>query len=1341
MKYLIPHFVQEKFDANELHGSLSACTLFLDLSGFTPLTEALMNKGNSGAEELSIILNDIFGPLVHIVYTRGGFVPYFAGDAFSAIFPENSSNHCQRACLEAALEARAYFQQRKFQFGNFTIGLRIGLSHGDIEWGIVGRHQRSFYFRGRPIDQSALCQAMAKNEDFSLVIDETIRQGELPAAIRAHQIKPGFFYIPNHCSLDEHSSTPLHLPSLRKAVAARFLPEAVVNYQQDGEFRSVITLFISFTGIETHRLLNRFAGIVLEQMYNFSGYFKEIDFGDKGGVLVGFFGAPVTFENNVERALEFVYALDQETSELRERYPFQYRVGITQGTAYTGIVGGQERCQYAAVGNRVNLAARLMMYADWGEVLVDSEIRKHHHFRFQHKGDIQYKGIHGSVPTFKLTGKNEASLNAYDGILVGRDEEIQGLIDFAQPLFDQRFAGVATIYGEAGIGKSRLTYELRKALEATDQIAWHSCQADQILKKPFNPFVYFLRNYFQQSPQDDNEANLDNFERRFSMLLQKLDQLNSSDSRRMKSELIRTKSVLAALLGIVYFDSLWEQLDAKGRYQNTIQAIINLFRSEALIKPCVIELEDAHWLDDDSRELISELLRYIPRHATLLLITSRYQDDGSKSAFIPDELQEEYVFPRYEVDLNFLSRAAVRQFAEYQLGGPISDSFLKMLLRTTNSNPFYLQQLLEYFIEQELLNQTNGEWVLADKNVQLSSSINAVLTARIDRLSSLVKETVKAAAVIGREFEVPILNEVMKSQQEFTTGQQDSSRLLAEQIQVAEDGQIWRAMSELRYIFRHSLLREAAYSMQLRTRLQQLHQSIAEAIERLYPDKLEERYVDLAFHYEQAGITDKMRIYLRKAADYARRNFQNHQALEFYEKLLEKLNDQADLKHQIQTLLHKGRVQELIGEWDACTQTFRQALALAKKLKDILLLGAANNSLGQVLVLKGEYDEALVFLQRAEQLFASIDNLKGMAGVKGNLGNLYFRQGDYDRARLYFQDSIDMGRSLDPPLVDAQIVANLGLTYMNRGEFKEGIKQQQEHLLICEKNNDRQGAATIHTYMGIVFLEQGDHTSALKSFRQGLKISEELGNKHLLSIGIGNVGVVYERQGDYNRAMEHYVDDLELCEQLGDKQGTAIALALIGQLLNIQGEFYKAIEYLQKSLMISEELNYRKGIGKAVNTLGDIFYYLKQYDRSLHFYDRAIEVARSIGNKLVLGNSLVEKGAVLLEAADHAGLRDVVEEALDIAKDLGNPDLLFEARLLQAQSLAADQHPKEAQSILYDLLTGPLGKDQQAAIYYELYRIQPDDRDHREKAREFYEALYAETPRFTYEERLEELKG
>jgi predicted ATPase len=205
---------------------------------------------------------------------------------------------------------------------------------------------------------------------------------------------------------------------------------------------------------------------------------------------------------------------------------------------------------------------------------------------------------------------------------------------------------------------------------------------------------------------------------------------------------------------------------------------------------------------------------------------------------------------------------------------------LELLQRMTQGNPFYLEQMADYFREADLLKNTGGLLQLKNQDIQISDSVKQIMMARIDRLSGLVKETVKAAAVIGREFELPVLSAVMARQEEFVSKNGDLDLVLREQIQTAEKWQIWHAMNELRYIFRHSLLREAAYDMQLRTRLRELHQLIAEAIEQLYPNS-EERFVDLAFHYEQAEDEKKTNKFLEKAARYAQRNFLNRQALKY----------------------------------------------------------------------------------------------------------------------------------------------------------------------------------------------------------------------------------------------------------------------------------------------------------------------------------------------------------------------------------------------------------------------------------------------------------------------------
>lgn len=1334
MKHLIPHYIQDQFLKGLQTGSLRAYTMFVDLSGFTPLMDVLAREGSRGAEQMSVILNDIFAPLVRLVYTKGGFIPYFAGDAFIAVFPEGAPDINARETLFTAIQARNMFSQRAFRFGEFTIGIKIGVAYGDVEWGIVGDQHKSFYFRGKGIDECTACQVRAQNQD--IVLDAFWREKAGSYAVPLEELDESYYRLVGNIPIVETPLKAVELPLLDEAVARMFLPGPVLEHNGEGEFRTVIAVFLSFTGLKTHQALDEFATIILNQINNFSGYFKEIDFSDKGGVIVAFFGAPISFENNTDRAIEFLLAIWEELRYLKHSTNVEFRAGVTLGTAYTGIVGGEERCQYAAVGNLINLSARIMTYADWGDVLVDGEVNKNKHFRFQHKGDIKYKGIKGNIPTFKLIGRDYDNMPAYTGTMVGRQLELEQLLAFAKPLLDDRPAGVACIYGEAGIGKSRVAYELRQILAAQGLTEWRQCQSDQILRKPFNPFVYFLKNYFNQSPDRPLATNREAFEVRHKEQIDSLAELESAEALYALRELQRTHSILAALMGITYPDSLWEQLDARGRYQNAIAAIINLIVSEALLRPLVLELEDGHWIDDSSRELLQELIRVISRHRILLLITSRYLDDGAKPVFFDAEVIKNIGVSQLEINLNVLQSESVHAFAEARLGGPISEPFFDLLLRATNSNPFYLEQVLEYFTESQVLEYIQGVWTIKDKNIKLSDSINSILTARIDRLSALVRETVKAAAVIGREFELPVLSEVMSVQEEFVRRNGNSHILLKEQVKTAEDSQIWLAMNELRYIFRHSLLREAAYSMQLRVRLQQLHQLIAEAIERLYADNIEERYVDLAFHYEQAGVFDKTCLYLRKAADYSKRNYQNQQALEYYEKLLKKLGRQSDVVDQIRTYMKKGKVQELIGQWEECEETYEKALSLAKKSRDVLLLGQANNNLGQLLMLRGNYAKAMSYLQSAAGLFESVEDELGLARVYGNLGNLYFRQGKYGEAMTYFERSIELGYTRAGTAGSAQIVANLGLTYMNQGKYDEGIRCQEVQLDICRRQNDKQGMATLFTNMGIVYFEKGAYDDALDCYEQGLELSKELGNKQLTSIAIGCIGSVYERKGHYEKAMELFREDLELCEELGDKQGIAIALGLIGELHSVKGDFYLAIDYLQKNLMLCEELNYQKGIAKAVNTLGDVFYYTKEYQRSLQHYNRAIEITRKINNRLVLGSSLVEKGMVLLEMGDLVQLDDTLKDALAIAHDLGNPDLLFEAELLTARTHSLNNRKEEARKLLYQMLNLHKDADKQAAIYYVLFRLEPENAAYREEAFARYSALYKETPKYIFSRRM-----
>lgn len=1335
MKNFIPAFIQNRYHENKTHGHFPAYAMFVDLSGFTNLTQTLMKEGNEGAEKLSSILNDIFEPMVQLVYERNGFIPYYAGDAFTGIFPEETINI--EAFLDTARRLRELTNDDEVKFHGFRIKLKIGLALGNVEWGIVGDEHKSFYFRGNAIDNSAEAQSNAQSQQ--IVVDAAIHEKA------AHLI-----------SLKSCSNTNSYLwknPEEYKdiqvekvtqdfnidiQVLKKFLPNSVIKFNQKGEFREVISIFISFKGVKSHEQFNEFTTIVLEELYSFSGYFKEVDFGDKGGVMVMFFGAPVSFENNVERALEFITALKEKTEKLVKETSLKFRVGITSGIAFTGIIGSKERSQYAAVGTNVNLAARFMSYANWSEIMTGEEIRKSRYFRFKDKGAISYKGFEHPVSTYLLKGRNTISRPSYEGMMIGRAEELATLLQLAEKALITEHPTIAYLFGEAGVGKSRLSHELRKSLKKQRNVLWLTCPADQILRKPFNPFITFFRNYFHQSTENTSEENTKHFDTALAHLKEDTLKIEGEQGEKLKKNLSRNKAVLASLVGHSVKSDFWDKLDARGRFQNTLAAISDFFLTQAHSAPLVIELEDGHWYDEYSKTFLQEFVGKIEGLPIFILIPSRYADDGTKPYLIDFEILKVNDLNRHEFDLNLLNANGIKAFTEKKLDGKISTDFFELLQRATNGNPFYLEQVIEYFTESNQLIKENKQWTITDKNVKISGSINAILTARIDRLSRLVKETVKAAAVIGREFELPILQEVLTTNAAFKERNGDTSKVLKEQIESAERGQIWRAMNELRYIFKHSLLREAVYSMQLRTQLRDLHAHIAQAIEKLYQDNLQDHYIDLAFHYEQAEILEKAKFYYKKAAVRARQYFQNERALVYFDKLLDILDPKTEQEKIIKALIKKGSILELIGQWEKCEEIYEKTLQLTYDYKDDLLIGRVEDSLGHLLMLKGDYDAATAHLQLSANALEKINDERGLSKVYGHLGNLNFRQGKYEEAKSYFTRSIALSRLYEHTSVHAQIVANLGLTFMNQGKHNEGIRWQRDQLEICEKNGDKQGMATLYTNMGIVLLEKGDYNQALDCFQNGLKLCEELGNKQLTSIAMGCMGSVYQRKGDYEHAMKLFREDLKITEELGDKQGISIALGLIGNLLNIQGKFEEAKDFLEKNLALTTELGYQKGMAKAVNTLGDIYYNQGKYKEAIDCYDQAINIARSINHALILGESLLEKAEALLADKQLEAAQKSIDEAQNIARVSNNHDLMFGSEILSAQLLFQKNDNAQASSLLESLLDEELRRYEKAAIHYELHKIFPS-KTHRNEALTLYQALYDETPQHLFQERIMEL--
>jgi len=1296
MKNLIPHFIYEKAKDHQDNGAFPAVTMFVDISGFTQMTEELMQGGDEGAEILSSILNTIFNPMVDAIYDTGGFIATFAGDAFTAIFPiagaENQYGIHVLGCAEQIQHIFRDHGQRKTKFGTFHLKAKVGLSFGQVEWGIIGTDLKAYFFRGEAIDDCAASEHQTYTGE--IVVDEpfAIRWCD-PQKVETESVGNTHYRLLAVAHPAE-KPPPTPLPPVTRDVLSLFLPDSVLDLNQMGEFRNAISVFISFEGISTHPELETFIAMLLHYTQTFAGYFNKIDFGDKGSVALCVFGAPVAYEKNIERALDFALSLKTDVTHHDKLKGLNIRFGITYGTVYAGIIGGEKRCEYTIIGDMVNLSARLMMKAPFGEIWVSEAI--YHMTAGTHElepaGTYTFKGKSEALPVYRLKSKQRYVSRTFTGKFVGRQQEMEQANTMFQPLFHQKFGGAGYIYGEAGVGKSRFVWELKHRY---DTFKWLYLPCDGILKKPFNPFSHLFMEYFQQNPEHPLEQKRSHFEQIYHQLITSLDEQTAGGKphvsyqmrQAVQKELIRLRSVIAGFLGITYPGSLYEQLEPKLRYENTLYAFKEIFKAMSLIQPVVLELEDSQWIDSDSTKALQVLCRNIEAFPIFLLIVSRYQDDGTPPKLPLDAKSS-------EIDLNTLSREGISELAADILQGQLSETLIENLHSQTQGNPFFIEQTLLYFREAEIIQMDSQRqiWEMVKAGESIPSTINDLLVARIDRLSDKLKEVVQTAAVLGREFEVTLLSAVLRNQE------------IEYQLKEGEKENIWSVLSELKYIFSHSLLQDTVYRMQLKNQLRSLHKLVAEAIETLFPND-SRYYGELAFHYEKADVRDKTIEYLHKAGNYADQTYENQRALEFFDKLLsiwdeqpEEARDAGEIKRYIEILLRKGKILQRIGNRQAEEATYQKSLELAQKLNNPTLIGRSIAQVGKLEYLKGNFEGALNQFETALSYLDPETDTTTIASVVGMIAAVYSYQNKTDEAIANFEKAIQL--------------------YQEEGDQKE--------------------LASVIGNLGLIYWQMGDYKKAMDYYNQQLQLSERIGFKEGIAKAYVNIGTVHYKRGDYEQAMLNYERRRKLGEELGDKFGIAIALANMGNIYKDKGDYPNAASCFEQYMMLSEELGNQMGIFTGIGWMGDVYKAQHRYDDALNAYDRAIDLGTKLGVKYYLSSFLVEKAELLFLMGQYSAAKELNIKGLQISQEVRRRDRIFQSQVLAAQITHAEGQTEHALEQLQQLLAEPQPEDQKARLHYELWRLKQTDMD-RQTALQLYQHLYEKTPKYDYHVKIKTL--
>jgi class 3 adenylate cyclase/predicted ATPase len=1298
----------------------SGAALFADISGFTPLTEALVRTlgPRLGAEELTRQLNRVYDALIAEVNRYGGSVIGFAGDAITCWFADQDltgftepagSTSCgaslrATACALGMQQAMGQFNVVELSFGEtVSLAVKAAVASGPVRRLLVGDPgiQLMDALAGETLARMAVGEHLA-NRGEVLVDAQTVEcLGEWGQVLEWRtDVETGtrFGVVGELASPVEPVPWQALAPeALSEEQVRRWLLPAVYERLREGlgeilvELRpGVVTLFLNFAGIdyegdeEAEAKLDRFIRWVQGLLARYEGSLLQLIIGDKGSYLYASFGAPVAHEDDPRRAV--LAALELRTPPADLDFIESVQIGISQGRMRTGAYGGRTRRTYGVLGDEVNLAARLMQQAGPGEVLVSRRVEQAAGgaFTWEVLPAVRVKGKSAPVPVARLVGMSgaraRAESTAYTGKMVGREDEMAQLLESLQPLFADertRFSGMVYVHGEAGVGKSRLVYELRQRLSSPNpQIPdpkWFMCPAEQILRSSLYPFKYFLREYFDQYAESSEEENKARFGEILEGLISDLETVEGvpeAEVSEIERELERTRSMLGALVDLRWEGSLYEQLEPRLRFENSLTAFKTLVRAESLRQPVVLHVEDAHWLDGDSEELLRALTRNVEVHPLVVLLTGRYRDDGS-----PYEVSVDEDVPRRVIDLNELSSLGIQALAGQSLAGEVSDNLVAFLEEKTNGNPLFIEQLALDLRERGFVRLEDGEWQVRGEDVEaVPASISAVLIARLDRLAAQVKAAVQTAAVLGREFEVQVLSRILR----------DDDQLLAK-VRQAEEEMVWSALSEMRYIFRHTLMRDAAYDMQLQARLERLHALAGWAIGETYAEDLGPHYGDLAYHYGKAGDREREYRYARLAGEHAAARYANQEAIGYFNQALRSIalqdpDETGEQRLAIYTAL--GELLTTMGQYDQALDHLNEAHMLSLWLGDREAQARACLGMAQTYENLGEYPPALEWIDQGLTALRS-DDASDRAGtaeaaqLSTLAGFIHTRQGDYDNALEQGQRALDIVGESGEVTSLARTYNLLGHVAKLRGQITVAIEHFQRALDLYEQAGDIRGRALSHNMLAVAYYNVGQWQEAERYYHQAREIFEQMGDVYMRAFVDNNLGEIARTQGRLDEALASYQAGLRAVEQIG---GSLWVLGgfhnNLGATLIRRGEIDTAREHLRISQEYFERAQARDWLPELHCHWAEAALYVGELAEAEAQAEKALSLARELEMRPEEGTALRILGEVATAQGQFGRAEAYIDQSLAILESAGN-----EYKLAQSQLSLAELHSTQGKSM------------------------------------------------------------
>jgi predicted ATPase/class 3 adenylate cyclase len=1139
-----------------------AVVLFADVAGFTPMSEALTGSGAYGIEELTRILNAWFNTMADLVSRYGGSVAEFLGDALTAVFWCDSRTRgvTQRRAVQCALDMQAEmarFQAIVTRAGPFGLAMKAGLAAGPLLLTIMGNPaiRLSYVLAGLALDRATTAEHYARRGE--VVVDRGLLEGGLSAEVLQRRSQ---WFVVGSLRGRVLPVRPAVLASLDEGTARRLAPffhPAIAERLRSGrrelvnEHRKVTVAFVGLPELAADdpgsvAALQAFLAAAVQVIDRYGGHLRQVATGDTGSLLVTFFGAPVSHENDEERAVRC-------SLELLQLPGGPFRAGLTTGSVYCGEVGSDTRREYAVIGDSVNLAARLMQAAKPGQLLIDrpTHDRVHSTTVQDRLEPITVKGKAGRIDIWMVRTVHDRpragpAEPAIPEPLVGRDGEAARI----RALVMGAFAGhgqVVYLTGEAGIGKSRLGAEVIRMAEGLEFAVYAgACRSHGTTTS-----YLVWRSIWHDLLELDASLSIAEQE---LQLAGRIAQRDGGSGQRAP--------LLGPVVNLPMPDTeLTAPLDPQTRDELLRSLLLDCLRDRAAAAPLLLVLDDCHWIDPASHALLEFLGRNIAdQPALILVIARRAVGDSSPLATLSQ-------FPHFtELRLGELTRADAERLVDLRLhqryGADVvvAPDVAHRIADRGEGNPFYLEELVNY-LHARGIDPRNPRALAA---LELPDGLQRLVLARIDQLGEGEKATIKVASVIGRRFRARWITESYPA-----AGRPEEVANHLERLDELDLTSRRTAAPEPEYQFKHAITQEAAYqslTFQLR---EALHERVGLFIERTYPDRLAQ-YVDvLAYHYGRTQRVDKQRLWFRAAGDAAKAAFANETAVEYYERLLPLLpKDQTG-----EVLLELGAVWQLTGRWTEAEQAYRRAMGVASGAARRDVLAASQRDLGDLLRNTKSYAEAVGWLTRAAEEFERLGDRQGLSKTLDRITFALYQQGAYDKALTAAERHLAMATEAGD-LAGVSIALNFtGLVRLNTGQSDVALALLQQALDMASRAGDRRCLLYAAGNLGLAHWRYGDHVRAVACCHQALSVAQEMGDRQVTGVYIGNLGAVYRDQGDLVQATKCFVHALRIAVELGDWTSVADQVACLAATAAAQAQDREAERLFAQAIALARLLD------------------------------------------------------------------------------------------------------------------------------------------------------------------------